>query len=129
VSDAATVVDRRFEVDVSDGVAVLRGEVERPAMIDEAMRAIERVPGLKELRSEATFTTLAVDEREMRTVLEQVIRSQYSQGAVRIVDIHDGVVRLEGHVPDSEIRDRLLKAVQAEPGVYQVESAISLQEK
>jgi len=43
-------------IQVSDGIAILRGQVESPAALDTVIAAIERVPGIKGIRSDVTFS-------------------------------------------------------------------------
>lgn len=53
---AAASVDPRVEVEVKNGIAVLRGQVARPELLDGVIRAVEGTAGIKALRSEVTFT-------------------------------------------------------------------------
>lgn len=124
---AGASADPRIEVEVEDGVAILRGEVEHPAMADEVIHAVERVPGIKELRTEVTFTSLTAHERELRPLLQEALRVSYPVlGAVRIAALRDGLVTLEGRVSTSEQRDRVLETVRDVPGVHRVESRIHI---
>ncbi|MGV3723585.1 MAG: BON domain-containing protein [Actinomycetota bacterium] len=124
---AGASVDSRVEVDVQDGVAILRGEVEHPAMADEVIHAVERVPGVKGPRSEVTSTSLTGHERELRPLLEEALRISYPvPGAVRVAALRDGLVTLEGRVATSEQRVRVLETVRDVSGVHRVESRIRI---
>lgn len=124
---AAASVDARVDVEVEDGIAVLRGEVERPELLDEVIRAVERVPGLRELRSEVTFTSLTAYEQQVRPLLEEALRASHpAPGAVRVAGLREGLVTLEGGVSSSEQRDRVLESVRKVPGVRRVQSRIRI---
>jgi len=124
---AAASVDPRVEVVVADGVAILRGEVEHPKTVDDVIDAVEQVPGLKELRSEVTFTSLTAHEHELRPRLAEALRASYPVlGAIRVARLRDGLVTLEGRVSTSEERDRVLEMVREVPGVHRVESRIRI---
>lgn len=126
-SAAAARVEPRLEVEVEDGVVVLRGELENPDRMDAVVHAVERVPGLKELHTEVTFTTVAAAEGELRPAVEQAIRSAYPVvKAIRIASVRNGRVTLEGRVSSSEQRDRVLDAVRRVPGVERVETHIRI---
>lgn len=124
---ARAATDSNVEVEVADGVAILRGEVERPEELDTVIHALEQVPGLKELRSEVTFTTRAADAADLHPMLEQALRAAYPvPGAIRVAALHEGVVTLEGRVSSSEQRDRVLDCVRELPGVRRVENHIRI---
>ena len=62
---------------------------------------------------------------DLRTVLDQFLHCPYRPaGAVRVVSIHDGYVRLEGRVATLEERDQLLQTLRAVPGVRMVYCAV-----
>jgi osmotically-inducible protein OsmY len=61
---AATAVanagaDNRISIEVSDGLAILRGEVENPSVDDPVIAALEKVPGLKGIRNDVLFQNAA----------------------------------------------------------------------
>src|SRR5207248_9515508 len=53
-SAALAGVTMPVSLQVSNGIAILRGEVESPSVLDAAVAAIERVPGIKGIRSDVT---------------------------------------------------------------------------
>lgn len=127
VGEGVGRIEPRLAVEVSDGVAVLRGELDTPDRMDAVVHAVERVPGIKELHTEVTFTTTAAGEGELRPTVQQAIRSAYPVvKAIRIASVQNGRVTLEGRVSSTEQRDRVLEAVRRVPGVEHVESHIRI---
>lgn len=108
-------------------MAILRGEVEPPEMVDEVIHAVEQVTALKELRSEVTFTNWTGHERELRPQLQEALRaSSRVPGAVRVAALRDGLVTVEGRVSTTEQRDRVLQASREVPGVHRVDSRVRI---
>lgn len=88
---AVASVTSPLEVEVADGTAILRGSVPQPELLDQAILAVEQVPGLKDLRSEVTFTSLASHERDLRPLLEEALRASYPiPGAIHIARLQIG---------------------------------------
>ena len=52
---AAAGADPRIAVQVADGVAILRGEVDDPRALDAVVEAVEQVPGIKDLRRDVVL--------------------------------------------------------------------------
>jgi osmotically-inducible protein OsmY len=52
---AVGTLDPRVQVQVADGVAILRGELDRSADLDRIVAAVEQIPGIKDLRPQVTF--------------------------------------------------------------------------
>lgn len=127
VEAALAAVDPRLEAEVADGVAVLRGRVESSKLLDPAVDALERVPGLKALRSEVLFTELVSGEAQLATLLEEALRAvSPAPRSVRVAALGDAMVTLAGRVSTSEQRDHILEAIRAVPGVRRVKSQIRL---
>ena len=55
---AAGAVDGRISVQVSNGLAILRGSVDDPAVLDRVTAAVERIPGIGGVRSDVVLTRL-----------------------------------------------------------------------
>jgi hyperosmotically inducible protein len=121
-------------VDTNDGVVTLFGEVDSQAAKAAAEREAQKVDGVKSVRNMLQVVPKAQHERVARadTEIENGVerelgeRKQFRQADIDVA-VHDGVVRLTGTAPSSDIRLSAATVARSVGGVRSVQNDIAVE--
>lgn len=110
-----------IEVETSDGVVKLRGNVRFPATISELERVTKGLAGVLGVKN------LLISDREIELeVAAALARDPLTRPLGLVITAFVGRVRLEGKVPSPEVRKTALKIARETKGVRGVVDALTL---
>ena len=122
-----------IEVQVRDGVLTLTGEAARHDQIEEAERALTSLRGLKaivnEIRLQATDAagSAAASPAEVKGRVEAALKRSALVNSSRIkVQVHHGIVALQGSAQSRAEGDEAVRAAWAVGGITMVEDHIAI---
>ncbi len=113
---------KRIEVDVKDGVAMLRGSVDSLADKREFEETVSKARGVKDIVSDIRVSPgddpddATISNRVSSTILHEVGNSG---GEIR-VRVDQGRLQLNGDITDMGLKERLIEAVEEISGVNEV---------
>jgi len=124
-----------IDVDTLSGLVTMHGAVSTPGSRSLAETAVAALPGVSGVRNLLSVAcgTLAVDEPVpvcdgvlATEVTEAMLAEPFTFGAVRVAESCNGVVTLEGAVPQANDELAALRAAQRVPGVRGVVDHLSV---
>lgn len=118
---------KRFEVEEATSELALREEelAMAQAARDEAAERVRR--GERELaEARAQVGLHATDELLFREVQQALLEDETLADVAVSARVDDGVVTLQGHVPDESIRERAIAVASNVPGIAEVNSQLTI---
>lgn len=120
------IANRPLQVEVDDGRVSLRGSVDLLAHRDEIEHQVSMVPGVTGLDvSDIRVEQRTASDAAIRAACRRLIGAQLETRTVT-AKVHNGVVLLEGSVPDRQYSRRLRELAAHIQGVCDVENAITV---
>jgi osmotically-inducible protein OsmY len=124
---------RDIRVEVSAGVARVRGEVNTEGSRIYVAIAAQSVPGVRAVRDEVVVRTATLEESRRLALLiqRQFEYDQYVQAMAPmiLVKVGAGIVRLEGRVQDDFQRQRAEDLAALQVGVFAVDNRLEIDEE
>jgi len=122
----SSVPQRRIQVTVRDGVAILEGEVDWKFQSMAAEDALRRLSGVRDVRNHITVKP-HVSAPDVKSKIEEALRRSAEVEARRItVETSDGKVTLRGSVHSWNEQNEAVNAAWRAPGVTWVEDRLTL---
>lgn len=129
--------DSRPQVDVKDGVALLRGEAKNVSQLERNAEYARAVEGIKGVRNEMTVATIAgepaqttqekIDDASVTAQVMMALQTHRSTSALKTsVATKDGIVTLGGEAPNSTEKDLVTKLVSDTYGVKSTVNNMSI---
>lgn len=122
------VPDRRMRTTVSNGWVTLEGDVDFSYERDDAIRAVERLNGVRGVTNLLAVQPKAADASKIRAEIEGALarRAQREAKAIQI-KVDRSTVRLSGRVQSQAEKRAVEQVALNTPGVNKVENAIEVQ--
>jgi osmotically-inducible protein OsmY len=115
------VPDREITSTVSNGRVTLEGTVKRGHEREEAVRAVERLSGVRGVTDHITIQFAAVDPAALRTSIEGALARRAQREAERIkIVVANGIVTLEGSVDSWADKNAVERLSLYAPGVKHI---------
>ena len=123
----ALVPDDQIQSTVSDGWVTLEGEVNNGRERTDAERVIRRLSGVVGVINNIAIRKQAVNEEQLREEIEDALETRADRESERLrIEIHDGVVALQGRVHSWQEKRAVLGSISHAPGVTQVKDHIRI---
>jgi osmotically-inducible protein OsmY len=123
---ASSVPQRRIQVTVRDGVAILEGEVDWKFQSMAAEDALGRLSGVRDVRNHITVKP-QVSPPDVKHKIEEALRRSAEVEARRItVEASDGKVTLRGSVHSWHEQNEAVNAAWRAPGVTWVDDRLTI---
>ena len=123
---------RAIRVDLDHGLVRLRGEVNSTNAKTYAALAAEAVPGVQAVLNELVVNRASQEETRRLTLLvqKQIEYDPFVQAIAPmvLVQVRDGVVRLEGRVQDAGQRDQVEWLASRQAGVFAVDNRLEIED-
>jgi len=118
-----------------DGTVTLIGQVARPALKDDAEKAVKKIPGVTRVKNEIEVLPVSPDDERIRMAEFHAIYgdpalSRYALGAVPPIHIivKNGNVTLEGVVANQMDKQIAYMRANGVPGVFSVTNNLRVEE-
>lgn len=122
------VPDTRVQSTVSEGVVVLKGDLDTWTQRDDAERAVRNLAGVRLVRNEIQIKPPKVTPAEVRKAIENALERQAESEADRIrLEVVDSGVTLYGTVRSWAERQAVIAAAKGTPGVRSVEDKLRIE--
>lgn len=122
----STVPSNAVKVRVDDGLVTLTGELEWQFQRDAAVRAVEKIHGVRSVSNAITLKS-RVAPADVRQKTEAALQRQAHIEASGIrVSVEGGKVRLDGKVHDWADRSVIERAAWSAPGVSSVDDRVMI---
>lgn len=122
----STVPSNAVKVRVDDGLVTLTGELEWQFQRDAAVRAVEKIHGVRSVSNAITLKS-RVAPADVRQKIEAALQRQAHIEASGIrVSVEGGKVRLDGKVHDWADRSVIERAAWSAPGVSSVDDHVTI---
>jgi osmotically-inducible protein OsmY len=126
LESVSSVPQRRIQVTVRDGVAILEGEVDWKFQSMAAGDALRRLSGVRDVRNHITVKP-HVSAPDVKSLIEKALRRSAEVEARGItVETSNGKVTLRGSVHSWHECSEAVDAAWRAPGVTQVEDCLSV---
>jgi osmotically-inducible protein OsmY len=120
--------DTRVHSTVSQGVVVIKGEVDSWVQREDVEKAVRNLAGVRAVGNDIAVKPTAVSAAEVRTAIESALARQAEKEADGIrLDVQDGQVQLFGTVRSWAERQTVMGAAQGTPGVRGVEDHLRIE--
>jgi osmotically-inducible protein OsmY len=119
------------EIEVTEGVATLRGAHPDPDTVKAIEAAVARVPGITATLNKTEIRTPTMEETD-DTIAFTLQRSLLTDTTVAAeadsvtIDVNNGMVTLRGPISGQETRAAVEKIVEATPGVVAVQNQLKV---
>jgi osmotically-inducible protein OsmY len=123
------VPHERIRTTVSNGVVTLEGDVDYWSQYEDAERAIQNLPGVREVRNLVSVEPRAgkIAPDTIRRAIDAALERHASHAGSHIeIAIAEGTVILSGTVPSRPEHDAVLGAVRGTRGVQKIEDGIGI---
>jgi osmotically-inducible protein OsmY len=121
----AWVPDERITSTVSHGWVTLDGKVDNGQQRDDALRAVERILGVRGVTNRIAIDAPAITAAGIRSSIEKALTRRAAREAKHLaIDVRDGVVTLKGTVDSWAERNAVERLASYTPGVRKLVNEI-----
>jgi osmotically-inducible protein OsmY len=122
------VPDTRIQSTVSQGLVVIKGEVDSWLQREDAEKAVRNLAGVRAVGNDIAVKPPRASAAEVRKAIESALDRQAEKEAHGIrLDVQDGQVKLFGTVSSWAERQTVLGAAKGTPGVRSVEDHLRIE--
>ena len=119
------VPEKRIASTVSDGWVTLEGDVDFWHQHEDALRAVERLSGVRGITNRVVVKSQTVDSAKTRKSIEDALMRRVGREREPIkIDVEDGVVTLTGEVPSWSAKSAIDRVAAYSPGVKRIVNQI-----
>jgi osmotically-inducible protein OsmY len=119
------VPDRRITSTVSDGWVTLEGDVDLWHQREDALRAVERLSGVRGVTNRITIQPQTVDPARIRASIEEALARRAEREAKRLqIEVDGGIVTLTGEVHSWAEKNAIERVATYSPGVKRIQNQI-----
>lgn len=113
---------------VSNGWVTLEGTVETLSQREDAERAVRYLAGVKGVHNQLRIHVPEIKAQKVQQIIEDALSRRAEREADRIlVNVHNGVVTLDGKVRSWAEKRAVIGAVSHAPGVHSVQDHLRIQ--
>lgn len=121
----ACVPDEKIASSVSGGWVTLEGEVDHACQLEDAVRVVERLNGVRGVTNRICVRPAPIEASRIRASIQAALDRQADWEAKRLeIQVSEGVVRIDGRVRSWSEKSAVERVALHAPGVRRVQNHI-----